>query len=365
MHGIGVSALIGLGWLGLAGLAVGAPAPAASPAAARSLPNSPVAAATRPLSSTPVTSATQAREPGFYLQVEPKEVHIGDEVTVRLKIQDHDFQPDRIDDVTFNPDEKQWQVESQWRRDLQTPGDSRSEAWMAKLRPFVVGRLSIPATRVAYQVGDGKRIDAEATTTTLSVISIRPANAKQLMLFPLREPAPIARDLRWLWITIGALLACGLLGLLVFFWWRRRKNMPFNASPEPELPPGIWALRELDYRSRLPVCQTGPSKAIFSHVSEVVRIYLGRRYGIHAIDMTTLECLQTLHALHLSEEVLRWVREFLDECDMVKFTTIEPSRERWGTIWHDARLIVKMTTPDDELSPAGEPDQGVRREVAV
>ena len=72
-----------------------------------------------------------------------------------------------------------------------------------------------------------------------------------------------------------------------------------------------------------------------------------------------------LHALHLDEEVLRWIKDFLEECDTIKFTTFDPSRERWRTVWHDARLIVKMTTPESELAVHGAGAACAGREVAV
>ena len=77
----------------------------------------------------------------------------------------------------------------------------------------------------------------------------------------------------------------------------------------------------------MPICQTGPAKPIFTHVSEVIRIYLERRYKIPAIDMTTLECLHALQRSGLDSEVMRWLKEFFDQCDMVKFTKIDsPAR---------------------------------------
>ncbi len=71
--------------------------------------------------------------------------------------------------------------------------------------------------------------------------------------------------------------------------------------------------------------------------------------------MTTKECMIALKQRAPGDDVIRWVQSFLDECDTIKFTRIEPSADRWATIWNDARLLVQMTTLPDELAGAGRP----------
>ena len=58
--------------------------------------------------------------------------------------------------------------------------------------------------------------------------------------------------------------------------------------------------------------------------------------------MRAIEILRELLANALESQGIAWPAK----------TTIEPPRERWATIWHDARLIVKSTTPPEELAPA-------------
>ena len=151
----------------------------------------------------------------------------------------------------------------------------------------------------------------------------------------------------------AAIVAALMISVFLIARWLNGRKRGAAQPTEPQLPPGLWALRELDLRSQLPVCQTGPAKAIFTLVSEVIRLYIGRRYGIAAIEMTTLETLQALHPVVQGDEVLRWLQQFLEECDMVKFTRQEPPRGRWVAIWDDARLIVKLTTSNEELGGAG------------
>lgn len=361
------SLLLLLACLGpLAGPAAAEPSPSTSTLAA-----SPAASAsTSTLAAAPATSATQAqaagakKEPGFHLKPEPKDVHVGDPVTLSLEANDPAIKPDKVGAVNLDLDPEKWHVEAPFRREAASPDGKRPEAWRATVRPFDTGKLAIPPLKVAYRDAAGAAAEAQTTTATVNVLALRPSGSKVYNLIPMRDPVDIPRDWGWLWLALALLVVLGTSVWFLLRWLARRTDLEV-AETEPELPPGLWALRELDHRSRLPVCQSGPAKAVFSHVSEVVRLYLGRRYGVAAIDMTTHECLEALVGIGLGDEVMRWVREFLEECDMVKFTTFEPARDRWKTIWHDARLIVKMTTTPEELGEAPDEDRERVGEVAL
>lgn len=297
-------------------------------------------------------SSARAQQSPFRLEIRPEQVMIGEPVDLFLTVTESGFNPDRIVDVTFEPQAERWEVALSWRRDLKPEDRAAGRMWLAMIKPFEVGDLPLPATIVRYRTESGATTDTAATTTTLRVRSIRQPGASD-ELIPLRPPVTIPRQWNWL-ITVAVVIVLALLSAWALTrWWLRRERRSPLKPPEPELPPGLWALREIDRRSRLPICQTGPAKPIFTHVSEVIRIYLERRYQIPAIDMTTLECLRAVQRRKLDPELMRWLKEFLDQCDMVKFTRIEPPRERWAAIWDDARLIVKMTTPAEELGAPG------------
>jgi hypothetical protein len=325
-----------------------------------------------------LTAIAHGSNPRLRLSVEPAEVNVGDKVDVHLDIDDPDFDPQRIVGVTFQPDLDRWHIVSSWR--------TREDRWSAELRPFELGELAIPATTVLWRLEDGSTTQTLLTSATLSVHSVRPPTASNTQLYGLREPAELPRNWRRAWIAAACALALALGAWIATRLARGRRAKKIEPAA-PELPPGLWALRELDYRSQLPVSMSGPAKTIFSLVSEVIRLYIERRYLIRAIDMTTLECLRALHAAlrarqerarpdaqdsagrprpddaPADDDVLRWVRDFLDECDLVKFTKIEIPRERWRTIWHDARMIVQRTTPRAELGLTVDAPDATREEA--
>ena len=307
---------------------------------------------TPPLVLTEVTSDSL-----FALETAARVIQIGDPVRVELRSVGERITPDRIEEVAFTdpPSTEQWMADGAWQREFLKRPNGEAGLWYLVLRPFDTGELPIPGVTVSYRDAADALQTAQIPPGKITVTSIRPpkqAPSSLEELLWLRNPAAIPGDWEWLW-QLAAIVAALMISVFLIARWLNGRKRGAAQPTEPQLPPGLWALRELDLRSQLPVCQTGPAKAIFTLVSEVIRLYIGRRYGIAALEMTTLETLQALHPVVQGDEVLRWLQQFLEECDMVKFTRQEPPRGRWVAIWDDARLIVKLTTSNEELGGAG------------
>lgn len=283
----------------------------------------------------------------FFIEVQKGNYFIGSPVEIHLQAIDAAFDGARIIGVKSSPDSSKWEQVIDWRLDYSRTDAKGAPRWSALLKPFETGSVTLPDVVVTWKSASGDPLIGRVQGPAVRVES-KVQNPLAAQLSPLREPMKVDADWTWVYEALAIVAVATIAALLAYRWWKRRGKSA--APPEPELPPGLWALHEIDRRSRLPVCASGPAKPIFTLVSEVVRLYLERRYGISAIDMTTKECMLALQQRAPGDDVIRWVQSFLDECDMIKFTRIEPSSDRWATIWNDARLIVKMTTPDSELS---------------
>ena len=81
-------------------------------------------------------------------------------------------------------------------------------------------------------------------------------------------------------------------------------------------------------------------------MSEVIRDYLGGRYGFDSLEMTTDELVAELkrHAgreLHLLGEIQGW----LSACDLVKFAKVSPTAAEARGALESAIRIVTATRP--------------------
>ncbi len=288
---------------------------------------------------------------GLYLEISPQVVTFGDLVNIHLKSNQADFNEDQIITVSFEPGVDIWHVERDWGRSLEDDIHTVGKGWTAGLRAFDTGEPALPAVTVSLDVAGSGTLKLTLDEYQIPVNSVRQESDKHDELYGLRNPINPPVDRAGLWVALLVAFLLLSFGWLIYRRWSNRQAETSSGTPLEELPPpGLWALEELDRRSRFSLCRKGPPKAIYTHVSEVIRTYLGRRYAISAIDMTTLELLNALAVYTPGDDVMRWVREFLEVCDQVKFTKYEPPRDQWITIWNDARLIVKVTTPSAELT---------------
>ncbi len=176
---------------------------------------------------------------------------------------------------------------------------------------------------------------------------------------PQREDWPLARDLA-IGVPIG--LALALLGALSYRWWARR---PKIVPAAPRVPPWVAALAELERVRRSSLLEEGKRGEHFDRVSNAVRRYLGARYGFETVgqgsnglETTTGEMLDLLKRVRPPINELPRIKDFLDDCDLVKFARFTPTEDHCLDALASGEAIVRKTIPVMQLpsSPAGGPD---------
>lgn len=291
-------------------------------------------------------SWTQTAERGpyrFEVLVSPREIWFADAVTIRLRMHtpdetlvqfpsaaafgDLDVRP------TLEPIPRPTETGLVWEQTF------RGEA-------LVHGTLTIPSlsARYAPATPDGSEPEFEhelaagpleievrsALTTQDSVVSPREITGT---LAP--PPEPIGE-----WPILAAVAA--ILAVAGAFWWLLRRRAA--APPAAPLPAEVWALRalaELDPQTWFPA---GRRKEFYYRLTEIVRAYIEKKFGLAAPEMTTEEFLTSLSrdrsALPYDPSRLR---EFLRACDLVKYAAFEPQPEDGAQAVGTARAFVDAT----------------------
>ncbi len=160
-------------------------------------------------------------------------------------------------------------------------------------------------------------------------------------------PAPsLATPLTWAGLAIAFVL------LLLSGWTILRRR----ASRNPALPPGEWALSELE-RIGLPIDSTEKGiEQFYTRLSDVLRRYLELRYHLPAPEQTTTEFLEEMRrSPQLQPEQQAVLRQFLARCDLVKFARAQPSLEECRMTAETARAFVEQTGTNDTVTSAAPP----------
>ena len=217
------------------------------------------------------------------------------------------------------------------------------------IEPFRSGELQIPALTIKYARKPADpdaepRYEHELTAKSLQV-TVRSALTTQDSvqqprditgtLLPPRPPMSPWRMGLIAGVVAGVLAAAYAAYRLI----RRRRSRP----PPPVLPE-VWALAALTELAGLDWFERGRVREYYYRLTEIVRRYIERQFGLAAPEMTTQEFLSTLArnraALPYDTERLR---AFLETCDIVKYAAYHPLPQDAEEAMRAARAFINAT----------------------
>jgi hypothetical protein len=145
----------------------------------------------------------------------------------------------------------------------------------------------------------------------------------------------------WPWIMGGLAVLLAVAG-----WWLWRRRVARAAGlAEPVLPPEISAREALDQLLASSLLEEGQVKKFYSELSDVLRRYLERRFGIPALDRTTAELLPELRQQADLRHLFAELRVFLENGDLVKFARLVPDRAEIDGDVGRVRQVIDATAP--------------------
>ncbi len=142
-------------------------------------------------------------------------------------------------------------------------------------------------------------------------------------------------------VLIVLLLLTGL-----YFWLRQRKSKHVDAPPSPPPPlPEEWALAALNALAEKKLWQGGEVKEHYTELTGILREYLERRYGIHALEQTSDEIIGQLKKRNLSQDLLTDTEQLLSVADLIKFAKADPGMNIHVDTIKRVHSFVEETTP--------------------
>jgi hypothetical protein len=227
----------------------------------------------------------------------------------------------------------------------QNLGDGRvKHTYALSAAAYEPGSKEIPAIEVTYL---GPRGDVRTIRTAPIAIKIGSliANEPEPALKDAAPPVTVVEENLWPAYIAGGLVAAGLGALLALAIVRRLRARRGERPGPPPRPAHEIALEKLDRLGTYGFLEDADNRPFYFAVSEVIREYLGARYGFDSLELTTDELVAELgrHAGH--ELFLGEIRGWLSACDLVKFAKISPSATESRGALEGALRIVTTTRP--------------------
>jgi hypothetical protein len=266
---------------------------------------------------------------------EPAPITVGDVIHLRLLIEadaDRRIELDSLDVSQLEHVEAD--APELNRLKSQTEGKAFYEA-IYPLRAFAPGRHVLPAITVRYVGGGSIRTPAYF----FEVQPVKPPHTKELQDIkpPLAPPQSLGIYI------LGGLLFVVLLVASIFLYFRKRNRTPPPAPiqvPLERLPHEIAGeqLRRIETQN---LVAQGQMKTYHTEISQVIRQYLAARFQLPALEMTTDELLDRLATENIHEANFDLLRNFLLNCNLVKFAKYTPSQSEAVERMTEARRIIE------------------------
>jgi hypothetical protein len=220
-------------------------------------------------------------------------------------------------------------------------GDGRvRREFVITMAAYEPGQVEIPSVEVTY-LGKGGDVRSSKTAPIPLKIASLIANEPEPTLKENAPPVGVLEENLWLIYIAGGLLAAALGAALTWMVVRRLRNRAALRPGPPPRPAHEIALEKLDRLGTYGFLENADNRPFYFAVSEVIREYLGARFGFDSLEMTTDELVEQLRRSASRELVLGEVEGWLSGCDLVKFAKISPSAtESRGTLETAIRIVV-------------------------
>lgn len=124
----------------------------------------------------------------------------------------------------------------------------------------------------------------------------------------------------WL-LVYWALAAVTVAALAYWIWkkWPRKSQAKPIETVESRLPPGEWALLELDQLEQKKLWQNDKTKEYYSELIDILRVYLERKFALKAMESTADELVLKIKNLVDEGDLYRDLKQSLQISALVKY----------------------------------------------
>lgn len=212
------------------------------------------------------------------------------------------------------------------------------------LTVFKTGDLEIPSIPVQYRNAEGEPGQALTQPVPVKVLSVGKKLTDKDDIRTIKPPVSLGVVGFWSWVY--GLAAGGLFIFLVVHIvlrkLREREGLESRKPPHVRVNVELARLKDHGY------LEEKDYKSFYSELSNILRRYLERRFGVDALELTTVELAAQLSSRPFDSRVREEIIEVLREADLVKFAKFAPSYELAGRLEGLLLDAVEQTKPSPE-----------------
>lgn len=148
-------------------------------------------------------------------------------------------------------------------------------------------------------------------------------------------------DYWWAWLAGLALIA---FGIFAYYRWYKKGINPLKPVKK-RLPPYEEAMLALTTLKSRNLWQNGQEKEYFTGLTDILRVYIDRRFGINAVEMTSSQIMEKIRQNKEAHIANAQLKEVLEIADFVKFAKMHTLADDNEMAYQRAVNFVEATKP--------------------
>lgn len=227
---------------------------------------------------------------------------------------------------------------------IQEPKKTKDDKWFSRttyiITTFTTGEFTIPPATMKY-----KDLSKSEQTVTSEEIKIKVESVERSPndrddIRPLKGPAEIRQGFPVRLLVVLLLLI--LAAVSAFIYVRKKKHIE-SMPPLPPRPPEEIAMEELQALQDKKLIEKGMIKEYYTEISDIIRKYIEGRFRVFALDRTTWELYQEMREKKIKRQSVDKIKDFLEDCDLVKFAKYIPEEKEIEDAYNKAKEIIEIT----------------------
>ena len=233
----------------------------------------------------------------------------------------------------------------------------KSVKYLCVLSRFDSAQVTIAPIKIEYRT----KVDSTLRFALSNSVSFNVHRMDVAMEEEIKDIKPPIRPFDFFFL-LYILIAITIISLLVYYFIYKKYFKPKQEiivqKKEEKLLSHQLALRKLAQLEKEELWQKGFVKEYHSNITEIIREYFEKQFGLPALERTTTESLKLLSKHQQGIKVLDITSQFFNNADLVKFAKFTPLEIVNQDMMTQAKHIVKRTAMLDK-------EEEVREEANV
>jgi hypothetical protein len=230
---------------------------------------------------------------------------------------------------------------------LEKTENAKTVNYLCVLSRFDSAQVTIPPIKVEYRT----KGDSTLKTILSNPVSFNVHRLDVNVQEDIKDIKPPVKLFDYLFL-IYILIAFAVISILVYYFiyrkYFKKKKEEVVVKKEEKLLSHQLALKKLDELDKEQLWQKGFVKDYHSRITDIIREYFEKQFGLPSLERTTTESLNLLSKHPLGVKVLDITSQFLHNADLVKFAKFTPLDIVNHEMMTQAKQIVKRTAQLEE-----------------